>query len=473
MKIEAVKEILAQFPSRRILVVGDFYLDEYFHCRASKLSPEAPVPRGVVQHIDYVPGCAGNIALAFKSLGAQVSCAGVIGNDEKGMILRNKLLEQGVITTGLIADVSRITGVFSRVLAEGNGDTQQHIVRFDQENTAPLQNELQQKVLEYMNRQVPMTDLILVADYDEVGTGLVDKQFLQQLKSFQLPLAGMSREKIDQFEGFTLLFCNQHEYENANQITAEKIIVTQGKTGMRVETEKEQVHMQSMATKVRDVAGAGDVVASAFCLAHLTNTSVKDQVFIASHAAAVAIAKPGTTAATSEEIVTSIASSTAQQKKTTLNQQELREKVVQLQQEEKLIVFTNGYFDLIHAGHINFLKAARQQGDVLVVALNSDRSTRENKGEGRPILKEQERLDMISSMGCVDFVTVFDESTPLKIISLLQPDVLVKGGTYKNEEIVGKDIVETHGGKVIIIEPNGSSTTSFMERVTRAHENNR
>jgi len=490
------ERVLEQFPLKRVVVLGDFYLDEYFHCNSDQLSPEAPVPRAVINKVEHVPGCAGNVAIAFRSLGAQVQCAGVIGNDEKGKILTNKLLEKGIVTSGLIPDMTRHTGVFSRILLEGSGNTKQHFVRFDLENKEKINAFNHGKIKEFLRMTLPDTDLLFVADYDEAdGTGLINKDFLKEVieiaKQTKTKVVGISRLQIKDFEDCDIIVCNKKEVgetvglnvvddrtldEAANKLLhlsrVKTLIVTQGKDGVVIfKNNGEIVKLSSFAKEVVDVCGAGDTLSATYSLCDLIDIGEEDKGKIASYAAAVAVSKEGTAPVFPKEILKFVSSSDVN-KKVSRNYNKLVEELDDLKQKGKKIVLTNGFFDFIHSGQIDFLRKAKELGDVLVVAINSDRSARENKGEGRPILNEEERLNVLSSMDFVDYVVVFDELTPLNILSVLKPHILAKGG-ISYEEVIGRELVESFGGKVELIPLCGMSTSSLIEKVLKSNENKR
>jgi len=490
---EEIKRTLEQFPTKKVMVLGDFYLDEYIHCKAEHFSPEAPVPRAVVNNVEHVPGCAGNIAVALKSLGAQVMAAGSIGFDEKGNILKNKLLEKGVITSGLFSDQERVTGVFSRILLESSGDYKQHHIRFDFENKKAITPTIQEKIKLYLEENLPNLDLLFIADYDEnAGTGLITENFLNQIiplvKKQGLPIAGISRLNIKQFADVDILICNRKELSAGaslpinneetltlaieklrEQTKANTILITLGKEGLIISRRGSPLQKYpSYVKRVVDVCGAGDALSSAYALCAITNCPEQEQGLIASHAAAVAISKPGTAPAYAHEIIESIAASEVYKNKRIDSLNSFSSTLTNLKKQKKRIVLTNGYFDLIHASHINFLKEAKKQGDLLIVAINSDKSTRENKGAGRPILPEEERVNILSSLECVDYVTIFEELTPVKVISLIKPDILVKGGNFTPDEVVGRDIVESYGGEIRIIQLPGlglSSTQQLIDKI--------
>jgi D-beta-D-heptose 7-phosphate kinase / D-beta-D-heptose 1-phosphate adenosyltransferase len=486
MLIEKAKEILEQFPNKKVMVLGDFYLDEYFHCTSNKFSPEAPVPRAVIQNIERVPGCAGNVAIALKSLGSQVKCFGVIGGDEKGRILQNKLLEKGVVTSGIITDPTRVTGVFSRILLGESREIKQHVVRFDLENKEKINPLTHQELIKKVKIELSQSDLLFIADYDEAdGTGIITEDFMQQIipiaKKHETKIVGITRRQAPIFKGVDVFICNTKEAAEMShiqvmddstlnsaaqiikdQLHTETLIITKAADGVIIFSKDEPISLPSFADNIVDVCGAGDTFSAGFALSSLTDISNEERGYIANYAAAVAASKPGTSPVFPEEIIDSIGNKNKSKSKVIHDQDELKTKLQKLKSEGKKIVFTNGYFDLLHSGHISFLDEARKLGDVLVVGLNTDRSTRENKGEGRPVTHEKDRMAIIAALGCVDYVTLFDELTPLKIISYLKPDILAKGGTYRHEEIVGKDIAESQGAIVKIINTNCKTNTEEM-----------
>ena len=479
MEIEKLKAIIGRFPHQKVMVIGDFYLDEYFHCQIKDFSPEAPVPRVIVKETEHVPGCAANIAVNFKSLGAQVSCYGIIGNDDKGVILRNKLLEKGIITINLIPDMNRKTGVFSRIMLD-SGDHKQHHIRFDLENENKIEENITNKLFQEIENNIKNTDLIFIADYDEMdGLGLISNKFLAKItgiaKSVNKKTIGISRTRINQFNNFDIIICNEKEAGKATginidgeetlkqaaiklkgTISTNTLVISRGKEGVSIfPKDGNEVSLPSFGKKVVDVCGAGDAFASTYSLCSLSEANEEEKAITASHAAAVAVGKLGTAPVFPEEIIESFnegrESSNQVNSKIITHHESLLSLLEKNKNEGKKIIFTNGYFDSLHPSQIELLNKAKQMGDLLIVALNSDRSTWENLGDGRPLLSQNKRLEMISSLSSVDVVTIFDEMTPLKIISLIKPDILVKGSNHLGRDIVGKDIVEANGGEVKII----------------------
>ena len=498
METKRVKELLNNFKGKKVIVLGDLYLDEYFHCTTNRFSPEAPVPRAVIQEIEHVPGCAANVAVALKSLGAEVRCFGVVGGDEKGRILQNKLLEKGIITSSIISDPTRSTGVFSRVLLGEKNELKQHIVRFDLENQEKMNPQNHLQIMKKLEPQLPDSDLLFIADYDESGgTGIITEEFMEELipltKKYGIKTVGITRRKSEFFKKVDLFICNKKEAEEISQtkitddssinlaasmigekLNIPNIIITKASEGVSIYADGgSRVSLPSFATKIVDVCGAGDAFSSGYALSSLTNATVEERGYIASCTAAVAASKPGTAPVYPDELIELASSRNCNHdEKVILDISQLQKHVQKLKNNGKKIVFTNGYFDLIHAGHIDFLSQAKKLGDELIVAINSDRSTRENKGNGRPILNEQERVRILASLSPVNIVTVFEELTPLKIISTIKPDILVKGSTYMVDDIVGKDLLETNGCQVKIIPVNTNmSTDTIIERILKSEGN--
>ncbi|MEK6616869.1 MAG: PfkB family carbohydrate kinase [Bacteroidota bacterium] len=484
------EEIIKEFGTKKVIVIGDFYLDEYLHCTAERFSPEAPVPRALIHNVEHVPGCASNVAMCFSSLGANVECVGIIGNDEKGGILENALAKKGIFTQGLLRDSNRITGTFSRILIEGKGSPKQHFIRFDLENKEKISAEAQEKCIEHLKQSLPGAGLLFVADYDEsFGTGLISGDFLEKITALarqnNVKVAGISRININTFRDFDIIVCNKGEIEKAAgimvtnketmKVAASKIlesnnvktaIVTRGREGSIIfeKGKAEETEIPAYGDEVVDVCGAGDAYSSAYCLSALSDATAHEAGTIASHTAGIAVSKPGTAAVSSDELLTAI-SKGGLAEKAILDRNNLKNELDRLKSHGKKIVFANGYFDFIHSGQIEFLRKSKSKGDVLIVAINSDRSTRENKGEGRPILNEAERISILTALQFVDFVTVFDETTPISLLSFLKPDVLTKGGNYTAEQVVGKNIVESHGGKVELIPLCGTPSAEILKRL--------
>jgi D-beta-D-heptose 7-phosphate kinase / D-beta-D-heptose 1-phosphate adenosyltransferase len=483
-------EILDKFSQKKVIVVGDYYLDEYIYTEGQGMSPEAAVVRSVIREKKHMPGAAGNVACGFADMGSITSAISIIGSDNASIALARLLTERkkNIDTSGFIVDNSRLTGTFTRIMLKGPDQSYQHVIRIDEENTRKPSEASSASLLNLARERLEQCDVFFAADYDEVGLGTLSKQILGRMASMCREAGvlsiGISREKIALFEGFDILIMNQKEAEGAvrmkltpanfrdaaqklkAKLDAKCIVITLGKDGVAAYDGSELVTLPSFADEIVDVCGAGDSFSVAFSLAMSSGASLSQACELASHASAAAISKEGTATVAAKEIVERMTARPESRKIVT--RQEMPAIISRLREQGKKIVFTNGYFDFIHGGHITFLREAKKNGDILVVAINSDDSTRRNKGANRPLIKEDERSRILSSFSFVDYVVTFDEMTPIKIVSEVKPDVLVKGGTWNMDDIVGRDIVVARGGRVVIIPLTGSSTESIIEHIKQS-----
>jgi D-beta-D-heptose 7-phosphate kinase/D-beta-D-heptose 1-phosphate adenosyltransferase len=474
--------LIDSFTKQHVCVVGDFYLDEYIHVRATGLSPEMPVPRTVEERTEHIPGAAGNVALNLTALGARVSAHGVIGADSGGEILLRELQSAGVGTTHLLRAADRRTGTFTRILEFGPKQGAHHYIRIDKENESGVSPEQSEKLLATLAAGRGAYSAIFLADYDETParTGLLTRPVLDRLFALAsaTPTLAISRRHGADLLRATYFFCNEFEARGLGLQSAEDlsgwstrlrrtsdlktVCVTLGADGCFCSSPDAEIRLPSFATSVVDVCGAGDTFATIFLLAQCAAASLQESALLASYGAAVAVQKPGTQAVSAAELKQAVRSSGRGGQK--LLDRDSLSSLLDARRNDATIVFTNGCFDLLHAGHISFLREAKAHGDLLVVGINSDRSAHANKGQGRPLLSEQDRITILSALGFVDYITVFDELTPINLIRALRPHVLVKGGNYRPDEVVGKDIVEGYGGRVIVIPSSGQTTTSTLIR---------
>lgn len=474
---EKFQEIMKQFASKKVLVLGDFCLDEYVFGDMESISPEAPIPRIIIREKKYIPGAAGNVVCGVQALGAQTIAAGVIGKDINGNILSHELQQRGISTRGLVQAEERNTATYSRIVCGGYHCPKQQIVRFDVENKKPIANELQIQVQQFVLENIPNVDAIIVADYDEIGgMGIVSASFMEKLvaeaKKYNKPIIGDSRKHLSYFKGFSTVVPNDFEaglfvgkkLEKEEDIiwTGNKLwqelnleagIITRGKEGISIFEEKGVSHHPTVAKEVFDVTGAGDTVTCIIALARACGASFADAATLANYGASITVSKEGTVAVTAEEVMDAIQKQNAVQSLTKQKKrEELKQLVQELKEKNKSVVFLNGYFDPLHIGHMELMTAAKAHGDVLVVGVNSDKSVRENKGPSRPFMTQDKRTQLLGSIEAVDYIVLYDELTPIKLIQELQPNILAKGNNYTKEEVVGKDIVEAYGGKVVLLD---------------------
>lgn len=465
---------------KRILVIGDIMLDTYYTGDISRISPEAPVPVFQKKGERSVPGGAANVAANLVAAGQDVSIMSMIGNDAAGEQLVSMLSEMGV-DTDLVVRTERETTVKTRLLANHN----QQVIRLDVEDVADISESESSKLLKKLSDEADKYDLFLCSDYRK---GFLTEKIIQE--SIRIAhehhiqvLIDVKDPDIKKYKGADLLKPNLKELRDLTGMavnTKEDIIqasnalreacavsyvlTTCGAGGMVLVTDNEHYFVRSVGQEVFDVTGAGDTTISYLAVCMANNIEIHKAVDISNIAAGLQVSKVGTSAVTLQEVDMFRFGNRGRAESKIIPIERVSE-ISGIHKGEK-IVFTNGCFDILHVGHIQYLEQAADLGDVLVVGLNSDRSVRALKGTNRPINGEADRAKMLASLGCVDYVVIFDEDTPYALIKGVQPDILVKGGDYRVDEVVGRDIVEAKGGEVKILPfVEGKSTTGIIEKI--------
>lgn len=467
---------LPDFGNAKILVVGDVMLDRYWSGDSSRISPEAPVPIVKVANVEDRPGGAANVALNIAALGANAKLLGLTGEDEAAQALRGKMTAVNVECDFLqLPDYPTITKL--RVLSRS-----QQVIRLDFEedvaavNTQPLVTKTLDSLAEY--------PVMIVSDYNK-GALVKVQQMIQAAKQQGVPVFIDPKGcDFERYRGATLLTPNLSEFESVvghckteqelvekgHQLIAEydleALLVTRSEKGMTlIRTGQEEFHLPALAQEVYDVTGAGDTVISVLATAVAAGSSLEQACALANAAASVVVAKIGTSTVSPIELANSVYGS-HESGFGVLTEDQLKIAVQSAKLRGEDIVMTNGCFDIIHAGHVSYLNSARKLGQRLIVAVNSDASVRGLKGEGRPVNQCDRRMTVLSALGAVDWVVEFTEDTPERLISELLPDVLVKGGDYKVEEIAGHKQVLANGGKVKILQfEDGCSTTAIIDAI--------
>ena len=482
------KEFLDSDHRPRLLVIGDLILDEYIWGAINRISPEAPVPILETKSENLALGGAANVANNLVALGCEVHLVGAIGKDEKGERLLSLIKGQGINAEGIFRFVHRPTTSKIRIVAHN-----QQVLRIDKEDNRPITEETESKFVQHINKILPEMDCIICSDYRKgVLTEKVFKAVIHRAKnSKKRVLVDPKSSDFTLYKGATLITPNQHEVERAvpikiqdkidldraaeyllNLTHAEVLLITRGKNGMMLYQNKEEpVDIDTQAKEVFDVTGAGDTVVSVLGMALAVGFNYKDSAWLSNMAASIVVGKVGTAIITLNEINEYLQEEMLRTSHTILKLEELKKIVSLAKSTGKTIVFTNGCFDIIHGGHIEFLQKAKAMGDLLVVGLNSDESVRELKGEGRPIKSERERANIISALKYVDYITIFDDDTPEEVIREVRPDILVKGDDYKMDEVIGREIVEGYGARVKLIPiVHGLSTTGTVEKILENHK---
>ena len=488
---ENLVHILSNIGRPNIMLVGDFMLDKYVWGEVNRISQEAPIPVLNVASEEIRPGGAGSVASNLAHLGANIFCYGTIGNDNEGRLLLDNLNDLGVDTEGIVQDSDRPTTVKVRMMGhlQSAGKGIQQLLRIDYEKTDDIEEEKQEVIINKIEDKIQQVDIVLISDMNK---GLLSRRILDAViksgKDHNVPVIvdpGLTKD-YGIYRGATAITPNRFETKLSTGIKItdvnsmksagrklleenlfEYIIITADKDGMFLYSRDGKCKLISTVPKdVYDVSGAGDMVLSVFGFVVGSKNSFEDAAMIANVAAGVEVGKVGAVPISKSEILSELmgGSNPLYTKIKVLD--ELEEILNRHRKENKKIVFTNGCFDILHVGHIEYLKFSRKQGDVLVIGLNTDRSVREQKGDKRPFVSEDERARLISALEDVDYVILFDDLTPEKLIRRVKPDVLVKGEDWKEKGVVGREFVESYGGKVILAPlVKDVSTTDIVSRI--------
>jgi len=485
---EKLLKTVTNLGSPKILLVGDFMLDIYIYGDALRISPEAPVPVLKVTKTEYRCGGAGSVAADLAHLGAMPVCLGVIGDDQNGKILREKLVKAGADVTGLHTVTGRPTISKQRLIGLAQHRHRQQLFRIDEESTEPLSNEQQQKISRAYKDKLEQADIVCLQDYDK---GLLGSSLCKQM--IQLAVQANKKVLVDpllagdysKYIGATLIAPNRREIsaavgfdiktaedsaraaeELAKKLKLQAVVITLDKEGAYLRTEKESEIIPTRPRSVYDVTGAGDMVLATLAIALAADCDYKTAVQLSNIAGGIEVEKFGAATVTIEEIINEIVGQNRGKSGKVRSIDSLVEELTWLRRQKETIVFTNGCFDVVHRGHIEFLKFCKLQGDIVVVGLNSDSSVRTIKGPDRPINNQYDRAAVLAALETVDYVTVFDEPDPLNLIKKVKPDVLVKGQDWAEKGVVGREFVESYGGKVVLAPiVEGKSSTATIEKM--------
>lgn len=468
---------LPSFRQTKILIVGDAMLDRYWHGDTSRISQEAPVPIVLVNEMEDRPGGAANVALNLASLGALATLMSAVGEDEAGNILRTKLESAGVICRFPAGAADR-TITKLRILSQN-----QQLVRADFEDTGDYELD---GLMEAAAGEIEGQDAVILADYDK---GVLDRadEIIGQAKKHGVPtLVDPKFKDFQLYRGATLIKPNQPELEKAvgswnseadmtskcqaliSALQIQALLVTRGSKGMTLfRSDASEVHFPAHSREVYDETGAGDTVIAVVAACLASGESWSDAVELANIAAGIVVGHAGAVGVTEPELEREL---NVEKKRAVglMSQEQLKIAVDEARRRGEKIIFTNGCFDILHAGHVDYLSEARSLGDRVIVAVNDDACVTRLKGKGRPIIQLDRRMTMLAALASVDWVVSFSEDTPRNLLRTLKPDVLVKGGDYEVEEVVGADIVKSYQGEVRVLKfVEGYSTSALVEKIRK------
>lgn len=471
----------------KIVVLGDVMVDRYITGEVTRISPEAPVPINRVKNIKSVLGGAANVANNLSKLGVKVYLAGLVGTDYYGDLF-HKLLHEEDIDDSLIIDkygYDTITKV--RVM-----DSKQQMLRLDYEQIIDLEEEYQDLLLLQLENKLQLgIDGIVISDY---GKGFLTPEFTQKIiqlanKYNIISVVDPKGNNWDKYSGATYITPNIKELSDfigykvkndnssvvevakkiKNQLDIKNIVATRSEQGISLINKNGIWHAPAVEQTVYDVSGAGDTVVATLVCAMASNLSNREALWLCNMAAGIVVKQVGTYPIHRQELIDLLKSYRQKNRITSeaIDIDEMQKMVTLWKDEGHTIVFTNGCFDLLHRGHITYLKKAALLGDKFIIAINSDHSVKRLKGQARPINTELDRAFLLNNLAFVDGVVIFNEDTPYETLQKLKPNILVKGGDYKAEDVVGKDLVDE---VVIIPFEKGYSTTNIIDKILRMEE---
>ncbi len=461
-------DILNRFTAKKVLIIGDVMLDKYIYGNVSRINPEAPVPIVNIEKESCEIGGAGNVASNIASLGGNVCLFGFLGKDREADVIKKLLLEKKI---NYFFDENEITTQKTRIIGG-----KQQVVRFDKEETNPkiFSEETKYAMLE----KAEEADIISISDY---AKGVITEDLINLLSKFKKkiiihPKPSNKNISLGLFKDVLLIIPNEKEalelsacedvFEAGEKLHKElntDILVTRGAKGLTLFSAN-RIEIPTYAKKIYDVQGASDTIVSALSLGIASGASIEEAGIIANHAAGIAVEKIGTYSVKINELKNRIL--IGERKLVTF--EELKRIILELKKQNKKIIWTNGCFDILHTGHKHSLEKAKVKGDILIVGIDSDDSVRTLKGPDRPIYREKERVELLSAIEFVDYITVFPYGQVANYLRELKPDIYVKSGDYTLDTINQQErrIIEEYGGEIYLPKGlSGFSTSSVIEKI--------
>ncbi len=481
MDLSNLQTLLARLSGARVLCVGDVMVDRFVYGDVTRVSPEAPIPVLARSREIVMLGAAGNVARNVAALGGEVSLIGLVGGDAEGHEAMRLVGADTGVEGFLLTDPSRPTTLKTRFVSGG-----QQLLRVDLEESRPAEGEVEQRLIRTIRDVATGCGVILLSDY---GKGVVTDAVISAVREAGIPVIVDSKARsFRRYGAVDMIKPNAAELAYATGLPtstnaeieialehalslceAKAILVTRAAKGISLGVRGEPVrHFPGVPREVFDASGAGDTTIAALGLALASGARIEDAIGFAMLASGVAVTKAGTAVVTPEELTeASITAHLAPAEAKIATPQRLADEVARWRAKGLRVGFTNGCFDILHRGHVAYLNQARTWCDRLIVGLNSDRSVKALKGEGRPVNDLESRALVLAGLACVDLVAPFDEDTPLKLIEAARPDVLIKGADYTEDEVVGAREVRGWGGEVKLAQlVDGYSTTAAIARMT-------
>jgi len=484
--------LVEKIGGQRVLLVGDLILDRYVYGDAERISPEAPVPVLSKKSDEERVGGAGSVAANLRELDIDVFCCGTVGLDDAGHRVRALLEELRVGTRGIITTSDRPTTTKTRFIGLAQHRHRQQLIRVDDEVTDPLSRSDTQRLEELVVATIPDVAAVCIEDYDKglLGEALCQRIIQATARAGKPILVDPARlNDYGKYRGATILTPNRNEFRLAAGCTdngletiqkniapllrkwdLQGLLVTLDRDGALLALQgQDPIHIPTRPRSVYDNTGAGDAVLAMLIASKVAGANWEQAAQLTNIAGGLEVEKFGCVPIGRNEVIADLRLSSGATSGKIRQADELVAELALRKSRGETVVFTNGCYDLLHVGHIRFLERCRQLGNVVVVGLNSDASVRsQNKVGNRPIVPQDQRAEVLASLSSVDYVTLFDEATPKEIVEMLSPDVLVKGEDWAKRGVVGREHVESNGGRVVLIPlVEGVSTTSIVERIRK------
>ena len=474
-----------RYQDKNILVIGDVMLDRYIFGGVSRISPEAPIPVFKEKGESRVsPGGAANVAVNLSAIGIKTSLCAVVGNDPDGSELKKLLEENKVDVSFIYEDRERVTTRKLRYMGPNN----QQMLRVDSEDDTAIPTKDSKALLTLLSDRIDQFDLILISDYAKgVMTDGLTQGVISLAKKKEIPVfVDVKGKSLLKYKGATLLKPNRKELHDLTGMSVDTkddvltaalslcrgaecryVLATLGADGMMLVDKNGLIRcINSVANEIFDVTGAGDTSVAYLSAEYVMGESIEMAMKVSNVAAGIQVSRVGTCVIDPHDVYAMMHKMDIDEECAGTDVKKILMDINKCRSLGEKIVFTNGCFDILHAGHVTYLNASRKLGDILVVGVNDDGSVKRLKGDARPINIINDRIAVLKALKAVDFVIPFSEDTPLELIKKIKPDVLVKGGDYKPDEIIGSDFVKEYGGSVEVIPfVEGKSTTATIDRI--------